>query len=430
MRTRVLLIAEAANPDWVSVPLVGWSLAKALGELADAHLVTQVRNRDAILRAGLREGTDFTAIDSELLARPLNRLSRFLRGRSGLGWTLDTAISALGYYYFESLVWRRFGAAIRAGAYDVVHRVTPLSPTVPSLLAARCERAGVPFVLGPLNGGVPWPPGFNAVRLREREWLSYVRGAYRLLPGYRSTLRSSRAVIAGSRATLGDIPAAFHRKAIYLPENAIDPQRFEADAFAYEAPLRACFVGRLVPYKGPDLLLEAVAPLVRQGKLRLDVFGDGPLMPELRAQVDREGLHSGVTLHGWVAHAELPERMRRSQLFLFPSVREFGGGVVLEAMALGLVPVVLDYAGPGELVAPGTGFKIPLGSRADVVLYLRNLVERLCDSPAALAPLSRAARERACTLFSWRAKAFQVLQVYDWVCGRRGDKPAFFEAPA
>ncbi|WP_207101611.1 glycosyltransferase family 4 protein [Paracoccus shandongensis] len=424
-RPRVLVIAEAANPEWVSVPLVGWSLAHALREVADVHLVTQIRNREAILRAGLVEGPDFTAIDSEAIARPLHRLAGVLRMGKGKGWTMTTAINALSYPYFERLVWRRFGKAIRAGEYDLVHRVTPLSPTIASPMAAKVARAGVPFVLGPLNGGVPWPRGFDAERRREREWLSYVRGAYKLNPLHRRSLVAAAVILAGSRHTEGEIPGPYRPKTLWLPENAIDPARFNRVAPQDPAgPLRACFIGRMVPYKGPDMVIEAVAPLARAGRLVLDMVGDGPLMAGLQDQVRHLGIGEAVTFHGTLPHEAVQDVAARANLLTFPSIREFGGGVVLEAMALGVVPMVVDYAGPGELVTGDTGFKIPLGRRDQIVSDLRAALEGVLADPSVLAPLARAARARAFQDFTWSAKARQIAKAYDWILqGKPGPAP-------
>jgi glycosyltransferase involved in cell wall biosynthesis len=415
-RPKVLIIAEAANPEWVSVPLVGWSLANALREEADVHIVTQVRNRDAILRAGLCEGADFTVIDSEAVARPLYRLAQVLRMGSGKGWTMNTAINALSYPYFERLVWKRFGDDIRAGAYDLVHRVTPLSPTIQSSLASRCTKVGVPFILGPLNGGVPWPSGFDAERRREREWLSYLRGAYKFLPGRNRTLKMAQAILAGSRHTRSEIPTRHHYKTVWLPENGIDPERFNLVANQdISGPLRACFIGRLVPYKGPDMLLEGAAPLLRDGRLVLDMIGDGPMLADLRALADRLGVTQAVTFHGNLPHEQVQKIAVRSNLLTFPSIREFGGGVVLEAMALGVVPLVVDYAGPGELVTQTTGYKISIGTRPQIVKALTRKLEAISTDPGVLPSLGRAARAYVETQFTWAAKARQVAQVYEAV---------------
>lgn len=426
LRPRVLLIAEAANPEWVSVPLIGWSLALALREVAEVHLVTQIRNRAAILRAGLDEGRDFTAIDSEALARPLWALGTRLQMGEGKGWTALQAINALSYPLFERQVWARFGPDLAAGRFDLVHRVTPLSPTIVSPIAAKTARLGVPFVVGPLNGGVPWPRAFDAARRQEQEWLSYIRAVHRFWPGRGRMLSHCAAILAGSAHTAGEIPPRHQGRVIYMPENAVAVTRSPRNATAAPGPLRACFVGRMVPYKGADMLIEAAAPLIREGRLVLDLVGDGPAIEPLKAQARAEDVTRGVTFHGWLAHDRTQQVMAANAVLAFPSIREFGGGVVLEAMAQGLAPLVVDYAGPGELVTPATGYKLPLGPRAQIVAALRATLSRLADNPQEVQATGARARARVAASFTWSRKAAQLGQVYDWVLGRRADKPCFF----
>jgi glycosyltransferase involved in cell wall biosynthesis len=423
---RVLLIADQCNPEWVSVPLEGWSLSGAIASMIDAHLITQVRNRDAIARTGFQEGRDFTAINSEAFEARAYRLAQKLRGGSNKGWTVNTAMATLAYPYFEHLIWQQFGRRIRAREFDLVHRIIPLTPTTPSSIAPKCQAAGVPFVLGPLNGGVPWPRHFESARRKEKEWLSYVRNAAKLLPGYYSTRRAATAIVIGSRDTWRQEPASYYRKCIYIPENAIDPRRFTARRLRVATnPIRCVFIGRLVPYKGADMLIEAAAPLVRAGKVTLEIIGDGPQIPELKELIKKEGVESGVRLAGWVAHDALQDRLVSADLFPFPSVREFGGAVVLEAMSVGVVPIVIDYGGPAELVTPSSGWLLPMGSRQQIINELRQVLAALTEDPRPIDVKSAAAYERAHRSFTWEAKAQQVLAVYQWVLDPSRPKPSF-----
>jgi glycosyltransferase involved in cell wall biosynthesis len=423
-RLKILIIAEAANPEWVSVPLVGWNLAAALRKVADVHIVTQIRNRDAFLRQGLIEGEDFTTIDSEALSAPFHKAAEFLRGGSGKGWTTVTALQSLSYPYFEHLVWRRFKDAIKAGRFDIVHRITPLSPTSPSSLSKRCRKAGVPFLLGPLNGGLPWHPDFNQERKKEREWLSYIRKAYTLLPMIRSTYRNASAIIAASRHTYGEVEA-YGRPMVYIPENGIDLQRFGVPKKSWTSPLRLIFVGRLVPYKGADMVIEACQDILKNGQAVLDIVGDGPEMDMLKALAIRYGIEKSVIFHGWKSQSEVIGCLQSANLLIFPSVREFGGGVVLEAMACGVVPVVADYGGPGELVDADSGFALPMGNRGALVKRLHAQVNAIAAGEYDLELMSQKARERIEKYYGWDAKAQQVTEVYRWLLDPKGKTPAF-----
>ncbi|SRR5579883_292021 len=415
-RYRVLLVAESANPEWASVPLEGWSLFSALAKIADVHLATHVRNREALVRAGLAEGHDFTAIDNEYFARPIWKIAEWLRGGTARAWTTAMAFSSLSYYSFEWEMWRLLGRRIRSMDFDLVHRVTPLSPTSQSIIAGRLRRLNVPFVIGPLNGGVPWPKAFSDRQRAEGEWLSYVRVLHKLMPGYRSMRRDSAAIIAGSRSTYGELPEWTKDKLVYIPENGVDMRRFSAPrAHSAALPLKVAFVGRLVPYKGADMLLEAASEFVRRGEVELHVIGDGPQRPELEAMVARLGLGNGVEFHGWVRHTEIQATLRLCDILALPSIREFGGAVVVEAMALGLTPIVADYGGPSELVDEETGIRVPFRDKSSLVEGIREAIARAVRCPAILDEFGAAGRRRVLEKLTWDAKAAQIVAVYDAV---------------
>ncbi|MEM1011559.1 MAG: glycosyltransferase family 4 protein [Planctomycetota bacterium] len=413
----MLVIAEACNPEWVSVPLVGWSHYAALREVADVHLVTQVRNCEALTRAGLVEGDDFTAIDSEKIVKPIWNVADTVAGK-GKGWTIRQAAMAAAYPYFERLLWKTFGPKLRAGAFDLVHQITPLSPTNSPKTASRCAKIGVPFVWGPLNGGAPWPKEFQAEQRQEREYLASVRGAFKLLPGYASARRSASAIVCGSRHTLSEMPDDCRDRCVYLPENGIDPSRFTArrTRTAGDGPLRLVSIGRLVPYKGHDMAIQAAEPLLRDGRATLTIYGEGPMRPELEKLAD--GLPN-VSMPGWVKHHEVPDVLADADLLIFPSIREFGGGVALEAMAVGLPVACVDYAGPPELVTDDVGWLVPMGNRAAIVRDFQSLMTILADDPSPIEAKGKAAKARVDRLFTWQAKAKQTLSIYDAVLAGR-----------
>jgi glycosyltransferase involved in cell wall biosynthesis len=417
---RVLLIAEMCNPTWPSVPLVGYGMARALAERADLEvtLVTHVRNRPALEDDPLvREAAEVCFLDNEFIARPMHRLARLLRGGDKLAWTVETAMQWPGYVVFEHLVARRFGRDLDRGRFDLIHRLTPLTPTIPSPLA---RRTVVPMVLGPLNGGLPWPSEHPELRRREREWLAPLRKCYRLMPYYRSTYRYVAGVIAGSRHTALEIPPFFRGLRCYLPENGISTERFPS-AMRWPEPtkrFRFITVARLVPFKGVHFILEAMAgsPLLR--RCDLAIIGDGPERSALEAFVRQQGLEATVHFLGWLDHADIAREMERSQAFVLPSLREFGGGAVLEAMASALPPVVIDYGGPGELVTSETGIRLPMTGQGELPTLLREAMEALAGDPERCrrmgAAAARAVRER----HLWPAKAERVAQFYREVLRR------------
>jgi glycosyltransferase involved in cell wall biosynthesis len=105
-------------------------------------------------------------------------------------------------------------------------------------------------------------------------------------------------------------------------------------------------------------------------------------------------------------------------VFVFPSLKENGGGVVFQALASGAVPIVVDFGGPGDIVQRDVGYKVPLTNESDIVLQIEKVLTELVNNRDLLGRLRRNGMVYARERLTWDAKPQMTTQVLDWVVGR------------
>ena len=419
---RVLFVAPDCNPKWHSLPALVANYYRALTRVADVTLATQIRNEEN-LAPFVPAGAEVTYLDTESVAAPVFWLTEKLVPDPNQAMTLRVALRYPSSMVFERAVWRRFQPELDAGAFDVVHRASPMSPVVPSPLMTWSP---VPGVLGPVLGALKWPGTFQREMRREREWLNYLRPAHKLLPYYRSGYRHAAAILAGYPHTVSDLPPENRDRIIEFSEGGVTTGDFPERTHAPFERATVLFVGRMVPFKQPEVLVRAfeASPLLRRH--RLVMVGDGPELPRLRALVEDAGLEDCVTLTGALPFDEVMSHMYAAQVFGFPSIREQGGGVIHLAAMASVPSVVVRYGGPAYRVPEGTGVRVPLGSFEELVRAFRHELEALVGDPERIARLGHAARAYTARVYDWDRKARKTLEIYEWVLGRRREKPDFY----
>jgi glycosyltransferase involved in cell wall biosynthesis len=402
------------------MPFVTFCHAAALADIHDVTIVVGTPTEDPVRRAS----APFHAIEVVRMPR-LERTFDWIVRRI-LKYNYDSQLwTAFLYPFslaFEWFAWRQLRRRIYDGEFDVVLRVMPMSPVLPSVFSTLLRKGPIPFVIGPLNGGLPWPPGFSQLE-NQRQLVSRLRNVYRYLPFARSTYRHATAIVAASSQTYSEF-AVYRDKLFFVPEPGIGPSSCTNDARNPRpgAKLELIFVGGLVPRKACDLALRAAAPLLRNGLASLTVIGDGPERARLEELARSLGIENEVLFRGWLAHAEVFQGMRSADVFLFPTLRDNGAGVVFEALASGAVPVVVDFGGPGDIVNQAVGCKAALTNENDVVAQLEEILTGLAQDRGRLEQLRRQGMVYARERLTWAAKADDVTRVLQWAV-RQGPKP-------
>ncbi|HXI21451.1 MAG TPA: glycosyltransferase [Gemmatimonadales bacterium] len=331
---------------------------------------------------------------------------------------LAEGAAALGHEVAVVAVESRVGGRVGTGPKTTITRVFSFGALgseeiAPGYLTAARRRADI------IHLHHPHPLADVASLLRSRRTPLVVtqhqdgkRPGTRILA--RAVLRRAAAIVVPSRAhlALSRELEGFENKTDVIPFGIDEARWADLPRRPLDAPPKALFIGRLVKFKGLDVLLRA---LERVPDLRLDIVGAGPEGPRLKTLTQALALADRVRFYGEYPDDDLPRRMAEADFLVLPSVTvdEMFGLVVLEAMASAR-PVITTAVPTGvrEVNLPGeTGLEVPVHD----VRSLAEALDSMARDPFRREKMGEAGRARVERYFTRQLMAERHLALYERV---------------
>lgn len=405
---KILLSAFACDPNSGSEPYVGWNWLKLLSARHSKLTVLTRRVHQEVLQQTIEKNqmrnVEFIFFDLPVIG--------------GMGHR-DRGIKAY-YIAWQVLAYFRVLAYCLTNRVKVIHHCTYNVVDFPGFLWAI---PGSRFVWGPVGGG-QCPPewasriygsGWNRERLRR-----FIKATIRYNPLVLLGIWRASVVLVANDETLARIPERFRGKCQKMLETAINvpPGRAarSADGASGQA-VRLLWVGQIERRKAVGILLDAISALsLRRGGtdgITVDVIGEGPDMQREIQRAEKLGIRSAVNFLGAQPFHKMSDFYARADMFVFTSVQDTSGNVVLEALSHGLPVVAINHQGAKEILRDGGGLLVEPEDYGTVVEGFSQYIEAALDGKLDLHGLSEAGLKNISLNHSWGRKGEDIRVIYD-----------------
>jgi glycosyltransferase involved in cell wall biosynthesis len=385
---KLLISAYACAPNRGSEWGIGWNWTTEATRLGhQVWALVSPANRDAIERV----------CQSDAVARSVHwvfpELS-FWPLQSGVEPKWERTYNLL----WQRLIIRNAQELQREVGFDAIHHLTWGGLRAPTFLGGL----GPPLIVGPMGGGETSPAllrdGFD---LRGRV-LEAVRdlsnSTITLNPVVYGGLAHAAVIFAKTTDTQKILGRYLQEKTIVCSELGIQEAQISAPRTSLGKPLKLLFAGRLIYWKGAHIAIQAFAKLLEKiPDAQFTIVGSGPEQARLKNEALKLGVNKKVNFISWLPQQKLFELYDSHHLFLFPSLHDSSGGVVLEALSRGMPVVCLDIGGPKEIVTPNSGIIVKTAglSTSQVAQCIADQIQNVCSSQTMWTELSIEAIARA-----------------------------------
>lgn len=401
---KVLLIGHACGPGLGSEPGNTWEFATRLSRDRQVWLIAHPQHRENAERA-LAGG-----------AYPNLRIVWVTPKSRFDPWNPEEGEAGIRFHY---MLWlreayreaQRLHEKIR---FDVLHHVSWGTVGVTPAL----WKVAIPSIWGPLGGGQTTPKGFVSYfgLGARREW---TRNLYTRLrkysPSLRRCVRTADVILATNHETASVLHHAGAKDVRMFLDCGLFEQPREEDLRAARGnrPFTLLWAGRLENRKGLPLALEALAR-VRHLPVKLLIAGQGRDRESYEEKIRELALEQLTEFLGPVPYDQMPALFRHADAFLFTSLRDSFGSVVLEAMSHALPVITLDHQGVGAFVPEAAGIKVRVTTPEEVIAGLAAAIETIsrcttCRLRMGLAALELAKQE------TWSLRVDRLSALYEEV---------------
>lgn len=406
VRKRVLLLAYACSPYRGSEAGVGWHRALETSKYFDTWVICGKREFEADIKQFLKAhgellGLHFCFVSS---GRPEKWVWKIPLGY----W--------LGYHIWQKHAYRAAANLHREHHFDVVHHINWVGFREPGYL----WKLGIPFVWGPVGGTQNYPWRFlmqsglaGAIKEGTRTILNWLQ--FRFSWRVRHAAKTAAVVLTSNSTGLRDFQRVHKVEPRLLLETGVTTTKEKPPInWNLHGPLKILWSGVFTHRKAFQLLLYALSDMPPECKYQLKVIGGGQLERKWRRLSCRLGVEPFVRWTGWLPYQDAMNEYEWADVFVFTSLRDTSGNVVLEALSRGVPVICLDHQGGGDMITDKCGIKIPLTTPNAVVMDLTHAIQTLITDRTKLRELSRGATERAKN-YLWSYSGSQFARMYEQI---------------
>lgn len=332
--------------------------------------------------------------------------------KKGKNGTLDFLAYQFLWQFPAYFIARRIHCRIH---FDLVHHVS----TNDFRFLGKLYRLGIPFLVGPIGGAQETAEALQdyVKTYRKNELLrTFLNKVMTSLPSYRMALKKAERIFFSNEETQNYLlpHISNSEKCEIMTEvgfsGKIDFEKIQHKKCGHTVTF--LWAGRMEYRKGLELLFDSMELLPVNLSWRLILCGDGSERKKYENIVAQKAFSSKVIFRGKVPYEEMQQIYEDVDVFVFPSLRETTGTVIVEAMAHGLPVIALKQGGAARIITEETGYLVSGNTKDDYIKGIASSMIKCIQNTEGNHKMGVCAAHRIQNHYTWETKIESMNLLY------------------